>query len=189
MSEDLRAEERQDDDAEHDRDDEAGHAEPAIEEMRMERVHAMLRRGESQPRKNHNTQTPTVAVVRPCSGDHTSNSHATCEPCNFPDTSSTIRFLSHVPAKNRHPFTNQCSAKKMAFAHEAANATRVRASAPAPKLAGVSASRRSPTTKPPAALFPSSARIAYMRRASRSQTVATRSPPNPLRTANCSTYS
>src|SRR5256885_10015365 len=100
MSEDLRAEERQDDDAEHDPDDEAGHAEPAIEQMRMERVHAMLRRGESQPRKNHNTHTPTVAAVRPFRGDHTSNSHATCAPFSFPDTSHTIRVLNHVAAKN-----------------------------------------------------------------------------------------
>src|SRR5881396_4400842 len=124
--------------------------------MRMKRAHALLRRGDNQPRKNHMTQTPTIAVVSPCKGDQTSSSHATCEPCNRPETRSTMKLRIQVPAKNRQPFTNTCSAKNTAFAHDDAKLTRVCASAPAPKLAGDSASRSNPRTNPANALFPGS---------------------------------
>src|SRR6266571_365147 len=126
----------------------------------MERVHAEAprapeapgRRGDSQPRKNHSTTTPTSAVVRPCSGDQTSSSHATWELCNRPDTRSTMTLRSHVPAKNRQPLTNTCSAKNTALAHDDMKPTSVCASAPAPKLAGDSASRSKPRINPAAAL-------------------------------------
>src|SRR5204862_1176074 len=138
---DLRAEERHHQDAKHDPHRRPRRAQAPIEQMRMERVHAALRRGCSQSRRNHSMAIPTIAVVRLCSGDHTSSSHATCDPCSRPETSSRMKFRSHVPAKNKQPFTNTCSAKKTAFAHDEANPTSVCASAPAPKLAGVSASR------------------------------------------------
>ena len=159
MAEDLSAEERQYEDAQHEPHGGARHAQTPIEQMGMECAHAVLRRGDSQPRKNHNTPTPTIAVVRPCKGDHTSSSHATWELCNRPETSKTMRLRSHVPAKKRQPLTNTCSAKNTAFAQDEKNPTSVCANAPAPKLAGVSASRSSPTKNPTAALRPGSARI------------------------------
>ena len=65
VAEDLRAEEREHQDAEHDPHGGPRHVQTTIEQMRMERAHAVLRRGDNQPRKNHNTPTPTIAVVRP----------------------------------------------------------------------------------------------------------------------------
>src|SRR6185295_7815257 len=105
----------------------------------MERVHAEAPRapvapglrGYSQPRKNHNTTTPTTAVVRLCSGDQTSSSQASCELCSRLETISTMKLRSQVPAKNRQPLTKTCSAKNTAFAHDDRKPTRVCASAPA----------------------------------------------------------
>src|SRR2546430_9335432 len=91
---------------------------------------------------------PATAVVRLWMGDHTSSSQPKNPPLSFPDASATARLRHHVPAKNRHPFTNRFSAKKTALLQEERYPTSVWASAPAPNDAGVSASRNKPTRKP-----------------------------------------
>src|SRR5258708_13993623 len=160
VSQDLRAEERHYQDAEQDPHGCPRGPQAPVEQMRVEGAHAMLRRGCNQSRRNQSMATPTSAVVMLCSGDQTSSSHPACAPCSRPDASSTMKLRIQTPAKNRQPLTNTCSAKKPAFAHDDANPTRVCASMPAPKLAGVIASRRRPRINPAAALFPGCARIA-----------------------------
>src|SRR2546429_109459 len=125
---------------------------------------AMRRRGARRgtagcPPTSHNTGTPATAVVRLWIGDQTSSSQPNSPPLSFPDASATARLRHQVPAKNRQPFTNRFSAKNTALLQEERYPTSVCASAPAPKDAGVSASRNRLTRKPAAALGPGRARI------------------------------
>src|SRR2546422_11225204 len=64
--------------------------------MRVERVHASLRRIARWRPNSHSTSIPATAVVRLWSGDQTSSSQPSNSPLSFPDASPTTRFRNLV---------------------------------------------------------------------------------------------
>src|SRR5204863_58988 len=101
-------------------DQEPGNEEPVLLELRHDielrirqdqRRHASPIRIASSRRNSHSTITPTSAVLRLWIGDHTSSSQPSIPLFNLPERIATRKLRTHVPAKNRHPFTNRFSAK------------------------------------------------------------------------------